>query len=191
MATEQRLNIPSNLSEATFRIYEHCIARGVVRWPDETSFGPSDWVDLSGRPLSGNTFAARMRDAITSVKRFGWESAVLDKEKLWTMAGKMAIAFDKDGNVWMRNKGTRGRPTGLITEARERNPNVSVGVDFSAWKNVTEQEIEAVCLLIHGGRLTGPIVIEGLLNPEVYTPYESTLNVVFHHDKPNNTTVIT
>lgn len=132
-----------------------------------------------------------MRDAITSVKRFNWNSAVLDKDKLWTMSGKFAIAFDADGNVWMRNKGTRGRPTSLITEARERNPNVSVGVDFAAWKNVTEQEIEAVCLLIHGGRLTGPIVLDGLINPEVYTPYESSLNVVFTHDKTNNTTVIT
>jgi hypothetical protein len=184
-----RINIPSYLSEHTFRTYEPHIARGVSAFPQETQFTTVDFKDPSGRPLSGNTFAARFRDSITSLKRFKWETALVDVNKLWSISGQFAIAYASDGTVWFRNKGKKGRPTHLIQEAREKAQSLVLPVN--EWSSWTPNEIEAVCLLIHTGKLSGPIILAGVVSPEDSTPYEQSLNVVFTYDPVNNKTIIT
>ncbi len=176
-------SIPSNLSERTFRTYEPFITQGVLAFPKETKFDPN----VIG--VSGNTFAARMRDSIVSLKRFKWETMV-DCQRLWDITGQFVIAQDKDG-VWFRGKGQRGRPSNLTSEARERNPAIDADVVRTPWKDTTYEEQRALCVLLHSGRLVGPFVLTGLVPERDITDWETEYNVAFVVDTERNLTIVT
>jgi hypothetical protein len=179
------------LSEATFRTYEPFIHRAVKAWPEETRFAPTDMVnEKSGRPLSPNTFAARMRDSVVSLHRFGW-TTYIDIEKFRTMFGTFSVAFDSDGSVWFRNRGRRGRP--LVFAGERVDPSLPTTASASpTWPDGwTIEEVEAVCRLIHHARVNGPITLTGILLDEHVHSLMSTFNVGIHVDANNNRTIIT
>lgn len=177
-----------NLSEATFRRYEPFITKAVNAWPVETKFTVGDMI-IDGTRVSPHTFAARLRDAITSVKKFNWEPTTVDVKKLWTLAGITAVAYDSDG-VWFRAKGRKGRPTDMIDVARAQGVSAGADVNRAPWANVSSPEIHAVCVLIHHSRLTGPIIIPGKVDPELVDNLEKAFNVSLVYDSGNDKTVI-
>ena len=194
------MNIPSNLSENTYRLYEPHLLRALKRWPDETEFPVSVQVSAEGKQLSPNTFAARMRDSVVSVLRFNWEGrdengqpTTFVLEKLRSIAGTFAVAFDPagSGSVWFRARGIKGRPSALVQEQRSAGRLGQAVPDRSEWKNVTVGEVRSVCILIHHGRMEGPIIIDGTIEPDFTATLESEYNVAITFDSHNNKTVIT
>lgn len=183
----------SNLSESSFRFYEPHLRKAVAAWPEETEFRGEHFRTETGYPLSPNTFAARMRDAIVSLHRFGWETTI-DTKKLWAIRGEFSVAFGADGqSVWFRRKGRRGRPSQLVTEARKEGAPVLGDADLvrTPWEDATWAEIEAVCLLITTKRLTGPIFLSRALLSAECDNLLSRFDVGLTPDTAKNQTIIT
>ena len=182
------MSIPSYLSENTFRCYEGHIKRAVDNFPTETEFPRQVQCDLHGVQLSGNTFAARFRDSLVSVMRFGWETNI-DTAKLRSIAGQYAVGYDASGSVWFRHKGKRGRPSQLVQENRILNEASQLLPQ--AWENVQTIELAALALLISTSRLHGPYLITGQVDQAVVTQLEEQYGISFVYDANNKTTVIT
>lgn len=187
-------NLPSHLSERTFRVYEPALTRAVAAFPSETSFPRENFRMENGSLLSINTIVARFRDATVSLKRFRWETTV-DCDKLWRITGEYMIAPDPSGtSVWFRNKQRRGRPSDLTAEARQRGAGTGAGPSTvmppTTWQNWTEDEVRAVCLLINANRVTGPFVLRGEVSPELVNTFEQTMNVSLTFDQERNETII-
>lgn len=183
----QHVNPPPQLSEATFRTYEPFIHRAVNTWPDETRFTPDEMVnEKTKRPLSPNTFAARMRDAVVSLRRFGWETYIV-REKFHAIFGSFAVSADADGSVWFRNRGRKGRPLVFAGETPSVAPSPT---GMTHWPTWTIEEVAAACRLIHTGKLTSPITLAGLVTPDDSAQLMSTFNVGIFTDTTTNTTVI-
>ena len=177
-------SIPSHLSESLFRVYEPHITRGVERFPEETEYGRELFRGVDGRPVSGNTFVARFRDAVASLQRFGWSPTTVDVAKLWSIAGQFSVAIDPStGSVWFRQRVQVRRPPSFIREARANGVTPwSPGDDGTTWNAPTIFEIDALVLLIHTKRLSGPIVLAPApseLTPEAVTTFEANYNVAF------------
>ena len=182
------MSLPSYLSENTFRCYEGHIKRAVDNFPNETEFPRQVQCDLHGVQLSGNTFAARFRDSLVSVMRFGWETNI-DTAKLRSIAGQYAVAYAPDGSVWFRQKGKRGRPSQLVQENRAITGAAQAATPV--WSDVLAIELAAVALLISRSRLTGPFLVSGQVDPAVSSELEDQYGVSFVYDATNKTTVIT
>lgn len=189
-------NVPHHLSESLFRYFEPNIALAVRNWPKETAF------DLTMIPVAdrfaASTFVARFRDAILSLKRFKWETTLIDLDKLWSMSGKFCIWIEpKTGVVWFKGKEKHQRPSHLIGEARQRAKDHAEEVLRSGpvlQKDLTANELEAFCLLLSGKRIEGPIRVLGNLHelfPEDIDVYAASLDVAFTWDPKTNSTVIT
>lgn len=184
--------ILSNLSEASFRFYEPFLKKAVDAWPEETEFRGDAFRTATGYPLSPNTFAARMRDAIVSLYRYHWETTI-DTSKLWSIRGEFSIAFGLDGqSVWFRRKGRRGRPSQMVTEAREKGEALvgDAEVVRAPWKDTTPDEVRAVCLLITGGRMSGPVVLNQLLSVDEVAFLSTNYDVAVTVDKEKGQTII-
>ncbi len=178
-------SIPSQLSQSVFRWCEPYITRAVHAWPQETVFTPAEMLDLKGNRLSPHTFIARMRDAVVSVKRFGWTPTTVDVVKLSAMAGTFVLAFTPDGSVTWRQKGQRGRPSGAVTAVPEEDQSSSV------WNNPTDDEVRALALLLDSGRLQGPYTLGCTLSAETVMSLENEFNVAVMVDGMKRETIIT
>lgn len=182
-------NLPSHLSETTFRVYEKALEIAVHNFPNETSFPRECFRMPNGSLLSINTIVARFRDATVSLKRFKWQTTV-DCDKLWRISGEYTIGADPSGtSVWFRNKQRKGRPAHFIAEARERGA-IGSSVPPPAWETWTETEVTALSLLIHNQRITGPFVLKGQVDPNTAAAIEGSMNVSVTHDPERNETVI-
>lgn len=193
-ATVQKLsmtvfNPPPQLSEHTFRWCEPFIALAVVRWPEETRFDPREMTDLKGSRLSPNTFAARMRDAIVSLKRFGWTTTV-DTQKLSAMTGSFVISYAPDGAVWWKARGRRGRPS-MLTKEGDKGYMIDAGIQRIPWQECSDSEVRALALLLDKERLTGPFILNRLLSNEMVTTIQNEFAVVITLVQEKGQTIIT
>lgn len=182
------LYLPNDLSEANFRRYEAFLTQAVQSFPGETQFT----IPPGTAPT---TFVARFRSATLSLRRFSWPTTV-DTAKLVAIAGQYSIAFDSTTippTVWFRLKHRAGRPSHLINDARVLAPQVesSIALSKTVWQNVSPDELHALCLLLHGVRLYGPVVVDGLVNDAVILSLEGQFNVALVCDKVKNQTIIT
>lgn len=175
--------IAPHLREPIFRAYEPLIRTAVNAFPSESSFTiPSG--------VAPTTFVANFRNAILSLKRYKWETYV-DCRKLWSISSAYVINQDTEGVVWFRLRQPRGRPNLLTSEARTHAASALPSPSLVPWADATQEEISALCLLIHTKRLAGPYEIRG----EVGTSQISDLinqydvGIVYHSD--SKTTVIT
>lgn len=187
------MTLPSHLSETTFRLYEPHLTRAVLSWPKETPFPKETWVDLAGVQLSGNTFVARFRDSIATFLRNKWTSTV-DLVKLQSMTGEYCVAFDKDGVIYFRARGRKGRPSQHTTEVRDSlAASIDAHFDKKPWKDVTYEEARALAILLAGGRLSGPIIVDGIFGKDTSWPkeLEDDFGIGVTHDEVNNKTVFT
>lgn len=182
--------VPPHLSEATFRTYEPYISRAVEVWPGDTQFRPEEMIGTQNNLLSPATFAARMRDSFTSLRTFKW-STYINVEKLTKeMTGLFVVAYDKDGTVWVRSRNSRGRPPSGKPEGRAVGIQVDADLTRTPWTNITYDELVAVCTLIHGGRLIGPVLCVGEVPPTDRTKMETDFNVSVYFDPQLNQTII-
>lgn len=181
--------LPPQLSEATFRVYEPFIHAAVKAWPDETRWAPEELINTrTQRPLSPATFAGRMRDAIVSFRNNAWESYI-DAEKFREIFGAFSVAMSADGSVWFRNRGRKGRP---LTFAKEAGPTNSAPASVGEmWGTATDAEISAACVLLHHTRISGPIIINGTVSQELTDHLTSNYNVAIHFDSSSQRTIIT
>lgn len=184
-------NPPPQLSEATFRTYEPFIHRAITAWPEETRFTREEMINSSsGRPLSPNTFAARMRDSVTSLRRFGWETYI-DLAKFASIFGQFSVAFDTDGSVWFRNRGRKGRPLVFAGEAAKPStvpePVEAAHLSWSEWE---PDDVRALCRLLHTRKFPGTVILTGALLPNFVTELELAYNVGIFVDTATNRTVI-
>lgn len=178
--------IPSHLSEEWFRFFEPHISVAVNNWPDDTRFDFDALPNEAPKRYSPSTLVGRFRDAIVSLKRFGWETSI-DLEKLWGMSGKYVIWLEPGTrNVWLRAKRRAGKPTGLVGEARQRGVLGESDGDLGRvdplegvipWKDATAEEVEAISLLLNNKRVEGPI----LLSEDVSKTMPATVEVVSSH----------
>ncbi len=182
-------NLPPQLSEATFRFYEPFINSAVKRWPEETQWHHDVMKNEEGKTVSPHTFIARFRDALVSLKRFGW-TTYIDTNKLWSIAGKHCCAYGEDGSVWFKERGRRGRPLDMVDEARKHNHPAAAPV-VQSWRTPSDDEVRALALLIDGGRLVGPFLLHTQLNDETITALENEFNVAFVWDDLQKVTIVT
>lgn len=197
VAASQPMNtstLPYHLSERCFRAYEPHIRKAVAAWPQETQFSAAVMTDEEGKRFSPHTFAARLRDSLVSLKRYGWATDI-DLDKLWSITGEYAIAYASDGTVWWKARGKRGRPSDLTPEARARAERLqglgTVDTVQREWSKVTEEELRALAVLLHGQRLTGTFVLDFPDQPADFMEIESKYNVSIVYDNANKKTVIT
>ncbi len=182
------IHIPYQLTEAMFRKFETAIQVAVSEWPKEQVYTKADmWSILATK--SPNTFAARYRDALLSLRRFKWATGI-DMTKLMNMSGEYAISHDSDGNVYFRTKLARGRPSSGVTEARTEGVQIDASVNRTPWTSTTQEEIHALCTLLHTERLVGPFVIVGSMDSDMMEGLEGQFNVSFHFDTKNQQTII-
>lgn len=69
------MDLPHRFTKESFRFYEPMIAQIVTRFPLVTTFDPAAF----GRSIE--TFAPRLRDAMTSYKLYNWVSLALDPRR--------------------------------------------------------------------------------------------------------------
>lgn len=187
---------PTNLTEKLYRYFEPHLNLAVTNWPKETFF------DLSIIPAevryAPTTFVARFRDAVISLKRFGWETYV-DVAKLSAMSGEFIINIDpQTGFIHFRRKQPRGRPilasvgkVSVSTPTPVQHPSSAMSV--VPWKDITGGELESLALLLANGRIQGPVLVEGDVRQrfgEDVTVYERNMDVAFTWDEKRGVTVV-
>lgn len=169
-------------SERLFRRYESLIAEGVSRFPAESKFPvPED--------LSPAYFLARFRDAILSLSENHWETYV-DKEKLVKIRKVFVLSLSPDGKaVWFRQRQRQGRPTTPF--GVHEQPVDRLGFETTIWRDVTNPELEALCLLIHTQRLAGPYTLQQEVDQDYIDQLQTRYNVALIYDSAKNETLIT
>lgn len=197
MAYDIPTGIPSYLSETIFRVYEPHIAKGVAAWPQETEYPTSLFRGVDDRPISGNTFCARFRDAIASVLKFDWESTSIDKVKMQSLSGQYSIAMDPTtGSVWWRSRLRKQRPTQYTAEMRARTGGsmpylpATANIPPPMWKDWSPEEVASVCVLLDKQRVTGPYTLEGKVDGDLSAQLETRFNVALTYDEATNRTYI-
>lgn len=185
-------NIAHHLSEKTFRFYEPYLTLGVRNFPEETSWdvGTLRAQDPSIK-IGPNTFVGRFRDAIVSLRRFSWDTTV-DVPKLISIAGLFVISLQPGTSVvWFKNRASRGRPLTLIAESRTHPLMQGVAPSPVLWKDITNEELEALTLLISNGRLHGPFLTSREIDSAYVINLTSSYNIAITWDAERGVTVIT
>lgn len=141
---------PFQLTERSFRRYEPVIASIVKAYPAPVSFNPC--------PLSPNTYAARLRDAIRSLDLYNWKTD-LDVIKLKEIRSKIVVQINQHGNIVCGPKGLKD-----LNVASE--PLRTYLTSTATLQNVTDAELVALILLLHNRRIAG-VKITGQLTAHV------------------------
>jgi hypothetical protein len=145
----------------------------------------------NGKALAPTTFAARMRDAIVSLQRFGWETYI-STDKFVQIFGQFQIVAGDDGSVWFRNRLRRGRPLSLV-DANEKgaiHPGPNGLALVSHWRGWTLAHVEAAAVLIHHGWATGHVQLEGEVPPNEIARLTSMYNIGLFFDPAQNKTIL-
>jgi hypothetical protein len=184
--------IPHQLSEPTFRFYEPYIREGVARFPTDIAWDISLLAVEDRRAPS--TFVARFRDAITSLRKFGWQTDI-DTKKLLEISGKYCIWWEAGtSKVWFKVRSHTGKPahhnlSSIIPADGARDISLASPVP---WRDATEEELRALAVLLNSGRLVGPYEITGCVANDVCTRVFAGLDNSFAQlDKERNITVFT
>lgn len=176
--------VAPHLREANFRIYEPYIAAAVDAWPAETEFTPPSDVMPS-------TFVVNMRNAILSVKMYQWPNSRVSLPKLLSIDREYVINQDAAGHVWFRKRKSTGKNPVLGTEQTIHSSLPSLPLSVVPWRDPTDEELRALCVLIHYQRLTGPVVIEGEVANETRIALSADFNVAVVYDEKMKQTIIT
>lgn len=169
------------LTRDAFERYEHILRQMVANLPNETSFD---------RPpgMSINTFCARLRDARQALLLYGYDP------KLQALHAPLehthVIAMDPSGErVWFRERGQVGR--------REKADSTvqSVKRALAFTHEVTDMpsasELDAMCLLLKSGRVNGPFIFRGRMEPSIHEHLEIAFDVgISYDDKTDLTTLL-
>lgn len=133
------------LTERSFRRYEQAIKQAVDNFPNPTAFNPS--------PLSPNTFAARLRDAIKSLEMYDWKTTI-NRQRLGEIRTDFCVRINKNSNVVIS-------PRNSELETIGRVDNQVQTTKASTLTNVTETELMALITLLSNSRIP-PVKVSGL-----------------------------
>lgn len=147
------MSIPSRLSESNFRRFEPSFALALKAFPEV--------ITVSLPPLSPRTVAARLRDAIISLREFKWPNN-LDTNDLSALK-----VFEIENVVYLGGKPPSTNKPIVATCKLQQGPN------NNTW---THEELVAVCLLISHQRVASGLVVP-LVDPAVCQDLESRFNV--------------
>ena len=182
--------IAPHLREPIFRAYEPLITRAISAFTSTPRVETSFSVPHGTAP---STFVANFRNAILSLKQYKWETTV-DVAALWSINKQYVITRETDGLVWFRARGRAGAPNLLTSEARSHTAHTShlaFSLGLVPWLDATQDEISALCLLIHTKRITGPVVIIGQIGWELTQSLLAQYDVAIVWDGTEGKTVIT
>ncbi len=79
-------NIPSRLTERSFRQYESTISQAIKAFPQVVTLYPKGNL---------NTYVARLRDAMLSLEKYGWTTSI-DKEAFKEIRPRLVVALKDD-----------------------------------------------------------------------------------------------
>ena len=82
-------NLPHRFREANFRRFEEVIAKAVASFPEVIEYNPY--------PLANETFAARLRDAITSLRNNQWNTSRIAMEKFIVCCDELTVSIQPTG----------------------------------------------------------------------------------------------
>lgn len=143
---------PFQLTEKSFRRYENAIKSFVANHPNPTKFAP--------HPLSPNTYAARLRDAIRSLELYNWTTTI-DTTKLRAIRDEVVVRIDaKSGEIIVCDKKLQAISTTPVPfeSGKPKAQKTLLGVNDS--------ELMALVLLLHNRRID-PVKITGQLSSHV------------------------
>lgn len=175
--------LPSHLSENTFRRYEKLIGTALRNWPEATKFTPSGDVSLT-------TFTARLRDSITSYRRYRWITGEFTSAEFDAIDGAAVVVNDAEhGCCFFTKRRAAGRSPAGTTVPNDSVPAAKI-VPTGILTELLSAEIEALCLLLSNKRITGPITIQGDIGDETVTYMQSNYDVGITFDPSTKTTII-
>lgn len=180
--------IAPHLREHIFRTYEPLLTVAVSAWPEATSF-------TVPRDVSPATFVANLRNSIVSVKRFSWSTSI-DLPKLLSIETprQFVVVFDEvEKLVWFRSPKkpqARGMESTVGRKIERALPSSSSS-SLVPWRDWTETELDALCLLIDKQRITGTFILDGAVAQHSIDQLQLAYNVAIVFDATLNQTVIT
>jgi hypothetical protein len=177
-------NLPSHLSVEMFRRYESFIALAVNNFPEATRFTPIAELTL-------NTFTARLRDSITSFRRYEWETSIIDVKKFKEIDGRFVVKIDSANHCcYFCVRGAAGRAPEGMTVPGEFVPVTNKPSTSGFLSTLTTQETEAFALLLSNKRIDGPVLIIGELNKEFMESLMLKFDIGYSYDPISNTSTI-
>lgn len=159
--------IPHQLSEAVFRFYEPYIREGVDRFPQEVAWDISLLTPPNKK--APTTFVARFRDAITSLRKFSWPTDI-NVAKLLQISGHYCIWWEPGTEkVWFKNRAHSGKPAHNNLKSIIPVDPIAAALQESVvpWRDATEGEIKALCVLLNSGKLTGPYEVHQIVDKDL------------------------
>lgn len=170
-------NLPYRHRQSTFRLYEPYIVAAVEAAPTPLSINPA--------PLRPTTFAARLRDALQSYRKYGWETTftILDLD-----SADLTVRHTET-YVVLGPKGQRGRLPGESLALNNPDGKQVGGLPIA--RPASLPEVEAFCLLLSGKLLSGPVIFETTeLSDTTISDLESRFDVAFNKDSTGKTILI-
>lgn len=194
---------PHHLSEGLFRYFEPHLAEAVKNWPLDTEF------DLTRIPAEDRyataTFVARFRDSILSLRRYKWQTSLIDMEKFAALLAaadgplkmpKYFITSTDENHVWFRNRDNLGVGDRRVHHSigRANLPTLASSPLASSavlHKDITEEELLAFVVLLAGKRISGPIRVATQVAEETAQSLMAQWDVAFTWDEREKVMVIT
>jgi hypothetical protein len=124
--------LPHRFRETAFRRYEPYIAKIVAAYPNPVEIDPS--------PLSPITFSCRLRDAITSFKRYKWSSSI-------QFSNIDVKVCEENGKIIIKPRHTNCLPVKIILQELS---------------TPSDQELQVVAEKLHNRVIAGPIRVKGI-----------------------------
>lgn len=170
-------DIPSRYRKHLFDGVAHIIGAALKAWPDAITVNPS--------PLSIETYARRLREAVVAKEKYGHKNPEVD-EHLFSKHGPQLVASISTGELYF------GSPEGV------KNKATAVGVNTTKPK-VTEHQVnklflEEVCLLLHKRVFNpAPTFFVEDLDPATAAELENKFDIAFvpYESAPNRFCIIT
>lgn len=132
--------LPHRFREHAFRRYEHYISQIVQEFPSTVSIDPS--------PLSPVTFSCRLRDAMVSLDKCGWETSI-DLLKFKDIYKKTMVC-ETDGIIVVK---PRKHTTSYTPKPKD------IGMVLS---NPTQEQLHEVAQQLTNRTLMGPVRVLGI-----------------------------
>lgn len=166
------------LNEDAYRRYEAHIREAIKVWPTETKFAIPNG-------MSPNTFEHRLRDALQAIKLFGYDADV--QVALANIREELVVSMDPAGDaVWIRARGSRGRPVQLQTQPNDRPGFIGAVILPSP----DEETVRAYCVLGKVGHRTEPVQFKGRLTATLVDILLTQYDVAFAYDEAADVTTM-
>lgn len=179
-------SLPYHLSEGSFRRFEKLIASAVESWPASTKFTTTP---ESG--MSTSVFVARLRDAITSFRRYGWKTEIINVEKFKEIGSAAVVRHDSVNDcAWFTQRKAAGRAPAGLSVPSSSIPTANKPGPSGQLRDLTNEEFNALCLLASNGRISTPIIVFGEVDQGWIASASFLYDIGVTFDPSSNSTII-